>query len=1346
MKLLYKKYNLLGLLLVLICSSSFAQITPLTVEEWVVTHSLQDSTDHVPTAIDLNGNLYITGYAYSSSTGQDIVTVKIDPNGNVLWSQTYNGTGNSFDKAVGLLADTLGNVYVAGTSVGTSLTNDFVLLKYDSSGVQQFVSYYDNGTNESAVGVGVDSLGNIYIGGTSADMSSGNDFAVVKYNTVGVQQWVYRYDHNLGNDNAIAFRTSQTGITYLTGNSFDATTQNDIATVAINTLGTQLWSNRYNNAFNGNEQAQDLEVDVLGNVYVCGNTQVGSNDYDYLAIKYNSTGLLLWDNIYNGSQQSDLATAIGFDRITGDVFITGLEFLSGSDNTLTTICYSALGVQKWTQKHYATFYTDYHPKLFPDDNGGVYVTTTVVGQITQDITTLSYDQNGTEIWKKTYDSSNNESVTDLAADPFGNVYVVGQTYDGLNYQFLAIKYGRQNTLIPPDYYGEPASGIISYYQNKGQVVTNGVSAKDVYFHTTSNNPTSYLFDDKVSLVQYRIDTSITNLDSIHRVDMLFAEGLKTEPVTYEVVSDHLNFYMPHIAEGREYISGYKRVIYPSVYNGVDFHVYSNDAGLKYYFVMSKGSEPTIVNLTFNGATSLTTGANGELIVGTTLGNIKFAAPHIYQTNPANPVIIPLSWTTGYQINGNVVSFPIQSYNTSLPLIIQMEMAQAQQQQQQANGNLDWSTYFNGISADYSYDVTNDDVGNTYMVGKTQSNNFPTTFGPLLVQGQYDGFITRFDIQAKREWATYYGGSGIEAIYEVSFNLSNQDLYVIGKTSSTDISIMPIANPNNGSFYQNTGYGITTGPGALSQDAFILRLTPTPSTGTINWATYFGGSGDDVGKAIKCDNMGNVHIIGNTKTAVGGYNNCEALTVSNFPLCNPGGTAYHQGTNAGVYDIFYAKFDNNNNLLSSTFFGSDKMDNAIDVGFDNPIPSNNGVYIVGSTFKSANASVTPCTVPTNGNFPLCNGGSSPFYGTGFGNGNSEVAFIAKFDINSELKWSTLFPYVTQFQAVEVIPDLSGSGDELAFAVGYTSTIFGDTTTSQPVSSQLPIVTPAGAHRQVNNAGNNDLFITQFNKGNQLVWSTFFGSPTNEYSPMGSQSFGVDRKFIDIAASNSKDLYVMGVTEHSTAWSFVTNPNSNFYNQPVNSGENLSTSLFLAGFDANRVNFWSSLFGGDVPNPDCPSGFGCTDYNSEIGTGISVYNNESIYFSGWTLNQSFPELCPTAPNPWCQFPLLSSELLQSSGTITRLDLNFVTGIEDKVNDETNSLLIYPNPATNQITVKSIDVIEKIEIYNAIGQLIYSENVEGNLTVKLLNVANYITGVYLVKVETKNNQTQLKKLIIE
>src|ERR1041385_5320100 len=60
------------------------------------------------------------------------------------WVARYNGTGNSYDEAIGVSVDNFGNGYIAGTTFGLGTLNDYATIKYDSVGQQQWVALYND--------------------------------------------------------------------------------------------------------------------------------------------------------------------------------------------------------------------------------------------------------------------------------------------------------------------------------------------------------------------------------------------------------------------------------------------------------------------------------------------------------------------------------------------------------------------------------------------------------------------------------------------------------------------------------------------------------------------------------------------------------------------------------------------------------------------------------------------------------------------------------------------------------------------------------------------------------------------------------------------------------------------------------------------------------------------------------------------------------------------------------------------------------------------------------------------------------------------------------------------------
>jgi len=133
--------------------------------------------------IDDQGNIYVCGDIYFEQSEKDYCTAKYDPNGILLWTAYYNGPRNDIDDAYALCADSFGNVYVTGESMGLGTGFDCATVKYDTNGNQLWVERYDGPSSESDWGKAIvlDSSGSIYVTGASYSMSKGYDYNTIKY-------------------------------------------------------------------------------------------------------------------------------------------------------------------------------------------------------------------------------------------------------------------------------------------------------------------------------------------------------------------------------------------------------------------------------------------------------------------------------------------------------------------------------------------------------------------------------------------------------------------------------------------------------------------------------------------------------------------------------------------------------------------------------------------------------------------------------------------------------------------------------------------------------------------------------------------------------------------------------------------------------------------------------------------------------------------------------------------------------------------------------------------------------------------------------------------------------------
>lgn len=430
----------------LLCTLLNAQIT----EQWINEYdNFADNDVLRAMTIDDSGNVYVTGSSWDGSVSEEnYVTIKYNTSGVQQWRKEYDNFSGA-DIAYAIAVDTAGNVYVTGASHDGSVNQlNYVTIKYNPVGTQLWVKEYDNfGGDDAAYALAVDSMGNVYVTGASWDGSIDEaDYVTIKYNAAGTQQWLAEYDNFGGPDTARAIAVDRSGNVIVTGSSYDGSVdQMDYTTIKYNAAGVQQWLAEYDN-FADNDNAYAMVLDTAGNVYVTGASWDGAvNEEDYVTIKYSAAGVQQWIAAYDNFSGADIAHDIAIDR-AGCVYITGQSY-GGSvlDFDYVTVKYSGSGAPLW-EKHYDNFAdNDIAYALVLDTAANVYVTgASYDGSVLEeDFVTIKYDSSGVQQWLIDYDNSfGPDKAVAIAVDRFGSVYVAGPSDDGAvhDLDYVTIKY------------------------------------------------------------------------------------------------------------------------------------------------------------------------------------------------------------------------------------------------------------------------------------------------------------------------------------------------------------------------------------------------------------------------------------------------------------------------------------------------------------------------------------------------------------------------------------------------------------------------------------------------------------------------------------------------------------------------------------------------------------------------------------------------------------------------------------------------------------------------------------------------------------------------------------------
>ncbi|MEP6995908.1 MAG: SBBP repeat-containing protein [Acidobacteriota bacterium] len=361
----------------------------------------------------------------------------------------------------------------------------------------------------------------------------------------------------------------------------------------------------------------------------------------------------------------------------------------------------------------------------------------------------------------------------------------------------------------------------------------------------------------------------------------------------------------------------------------------------------------------------------------------------------------------------------------------------------------------------------------------------------------------------------------------------------------------------------------------------------------DWGVYFGGAKDEYLEEVAVDSGGNALIVGRTKSTSGVATALAHQTVY-------GG---------GPSDAFLAKYDPDGHLLWSTYFGGAGKDNAFAVSVD----GGDNITIGGLT-NSLTGIATP--------------GS---HQSAFGGGGDD-GFVAKFDPNGQLLWSTYFGGPSGEWILGIAHDaasnvyvtgFTGSASGIATAGAYQdtfvgkpmdcfwakldpngvvafSTYFGAVGEDRPHDIQVdPLgnvilagTTPsktgmatAGAYQETM-AGAVDAFVSKWTGGGQLIWSTYYGGTLAD---RGRECY----------TDSEGSIYLTGFTQSSSG--IATAGTYQELITPASGGGIPSQEAYLVKFDTNGQRIWGTYFGGT---------------GNEYGRGLRITQDHRVVISGAT----------------------------------------------------------------------------------------------------------------------------------
>lgn len=507
-------------------------------------------------------------------------------------------------------------------------------------------------------------------------------------------------------------------------------------------------------------------------------------------------------------------------------------------------------------------------------------------------------------------------------------------------------------------------------------------------------------------------------------------------------------------------SHYSKIVYHNIYPNIDIEYYIKDNRLKYDVVVKPGADVNLVRFHYEGGVDPTL-VNGKIRIETPLGYLEEQQPVTYSKSGRK-------LSSQYSRQNEHFGFSVPEGNQELAYTIDPDLI--------------WGTYYGGTLEEITSDVVVDASGNVYLAGTTGSNTGIAISGhQTTYNGAYDAYLVKFNSAGVRQWGTYYGGTGEEAAYGLSVD-GTGNIYLSGYTNSAS------------GISQTGGHQTIIGGG---YDAFLVKFN---TSGTRVWATYYGGTADDFPFNNTCDASGNVYVAGRasstTAIASGGHQNTNGGLADAFLVkfnssgvrqfaTYYGGTGDDYGLDCEVDasgNIFLSGQTFSTNAISTTgshqtAYGGNR--DGFLVKFNSAGVRQFGTYYggTGADFLYASA------LDPGGNIIISGDTEST---TGIASGGHQItllgtydAFVVKFNTSGVRQWGTYYGNTGSDFAAEY----------RCIATDVNSNIFlsGNTTSTTGIASGGSFTTLAGG---------SDSYLVKFNAAGVRQWATYYGGTLDE----------------------------------------------------------------------------------------------------------------------------------------------------------------------------------------------------------------------------------------------------------
>ena len=232
----------------------------------------------------LEGGYIIGGYTSSFGNGKEIILIKIDSIGDVLWTKTFGGTGDDILYGIKQTSD---SCYILIANSNSFSGDDAIVVKLNKSGNILWARKLDCGSHEDPTNI-IELTNGSYVvaGGGGTPMK----IFVAKLTSSGSLCWFKRYCYNNGTGTGI--QQTPDGGFIVSGNY-----SQDYFLMKLDSLGGVTWAKSYNGG-TSNEVSYVLTLANDGGYLMTGDTWSFSPNCKVWQVKTDNSGNIQWEKSY----------------------------------------------------------------------------------------------------------------------------------------------------------------------------------------------------------------------------------------------------------------------------------------------------------------------------------------------------------------------------------------------------------------------------------------------------------------------------------------------------------------------------------------------------------------------------------------------------------------------------------------------------------------------------------------------------------------------------------------------------------------------------------------------------------------------------------------------------------------------------------------------------------------------------------------------------------------------------------------------------------------------------------------------------------------------------------------